>query len=79
MQFDEREALLDRAAKAGVAAEDVDLMRAVFDSYAYVTELIEQKNQTLSRLRTIIFGSRTESRANVLGADKPPGGGTIRA
>jgi transposase len=72
MQIDEREALLDRAAKAGVAAEDVDLMRAVFDSYAYVTELIEQKNQTLSRLRTIIFGSRTESRANVLGPDNAP-------
>lgn len=72
MQFEEREALLDRAAKAGVAAEDVDLMRAVFDSYAYVTELIEQKNQTLSRLRTIIFGSRTESRANVLGPDNAP-------
>lgn len=66
MQPDEREALLARAAEAGIAAQDLERMRAVFESYEYVTELIEQKNQTLGRLRKMIFGSRTESRANVL-------------
>ena len=71
MHHDEREALLTRAAEAGVAAQDLDRIRAVFDSYEYVTELIEQKNQTLGRLRGMIFGSRTESRANVLGRDRP--------
>ena len=71
MHHDEREALLTRAAEAGVAAQDLERIRAVCESYEYVTELIEQKNQTLGRLRGMIFGSRTESRANVLGRDRP--------
>jgi len=70
MKPEEREALLARAREAGVAEQDVDRIRAIFDSYAYVTELIDAKDQTLGRLRTIVFGSRTESRRNVLGRNK---------
>lgn len=70
MNREEREALLTRAAEAGVAAPDVDRIRAIFESYEYVTELIDQKNQTLGRLRDQLYGSRTESRDNVLGRGK---------
>ena len=76
MDVAERETLLTRAAEAGLAAEDVERIRAVFESYAYVSELIDQKNLSLARLRKILFGDRTETSANVLGTtrsgDGPP-------
>ena len=76
MDVAERETLLTRAAEAGLAAEDVERIRAVFESYAYVSELIDQKNLSLARLRQMLFGDRTETSANVLGTarsgDGPP-------
>lgn len=76
MDFAERETLLARAAESGLSAEDVERIREVFESYAYVSELIDQKNLTLARLRKMLFGDRTETSANVLGTpgrgDGPP-------
>ena len=76
MDVAERETLLTRAAEAGLAVEDVERIRAVFESYAYVSELIDQKNLSLARLRKMLFGDRTETSANVLGTarsgDGPP-------
>jgi len=63
----ERETLLTRAAAASLAGEDVARICAVFESYAYVSTLIDQKNLTLPRLRKMLFGDRTETSANVLG------------
>lgn len=70
MDVAERETLLTRAAESGLAAEDVERIRAVFDSYAYVSELIDQKNLSLARLRKMLFGDRTETSANVLGTER---------
>lgn len=67
MDVAERETLLKRAADAGLAVADVERIRAVFDSYAYISELIDQKNLSLARLRKMLFGDSTESSANVLG------------
>jgi hypothetical protein len=76
MDVAERETLLTRAAEAGLAVEDVERIRAVFESYAYVSQLIDQKNLTLARLRKMLFGDHTETSANVLGTarsgDGPP-------
>ncbi len=54
-------------------AEDATLIRRVFESYAYVTELVEDKNTSIRRLRELLFGKPTEKTAAVLGrqADKP--------
>lgn len=70
MDVAERETLLARAAESGLAVADVERIRAVFESYAYVSELLDQKNLSLARLRKMLFGDRTETSANVLGTER---------
>src|SRR5215469_6451696 len=47
--------------------EDAALVRAVFQSYAYVADLVEDKNTSIRRLRQLFFGARTEKTATVVG------------
>jgi transposase len=66
------EEVLGRVEQA-LAPEDIALIRAVFQSYLLVTDLVEDKNTTLRRLRQLLFGAATEKTATVLGqADAPP-------
>jgi transposase len=53
--------------------KDVELIRAVFQSYRYVTDLVEDKNTSLRRLRQLLFGGRTEKTDAVVGqpTDRP--------
>src|SRR6516162_4151083 len=53
-------------------AKDAALIRAVFQSYAYVTDLVEDKNTSIRRLRQLFFGARTEKTRAVVerGADQ---------
>jgi hypothetical protein len=60
------EEVLGRAQQA-LTAEDAALIRAVFESYCYVTDLVEDKNTSLRRLRQLLFGTRTEKTAAVVG------------
>jgi transposase len=46
---------------------DAALVRAVFESYAYVSELVEDKNTSIRRLRQLFFGASTETTAAVVG------------
>jgi transposase len=52
---------------------DVELIRAVFQSYLYVTDLVEDRNTSLRRLRQLLFGARTEKTDAVVGqhTDRP--------
>jgi transposase len=54
--------------------KDSAFIRAVFESYAYVTDLVEDKNTTIRRLRQLFFGTRTEKTRTVVGdtVDPPP-------
>jgi transposase len=60
--------------------KDAALIRAVFQSYLYVTDLVEDKNTSIRRLRQLLFGARTEKTDAVAGprTDRPeatvPGG-----
>jgi transposase len=72
MDVGQREALLRRAEQAGVEPDDLRKIRAVFESYAYMAELIDHKNTTLARLRKLLFGARTERTADVLGRPDAP-------
>ena len=63
---DRLEEVLRRAEQA-LDEKDAELIRAVFDSYAYVTELVEDKNTSIRRLRQLLFGSRTEKTGSVVG------------
>ena len=49
-----------RRVEQALDAKDSALIRAVFQSYAYVTDLVEDKNTSIRRLRQLFFGARTE-------------------
>jgi transposase len=63
-----------RRAEQSLDEKDAALVRAVFESYAYVTELVEDKNTSIRRLRQLLFGSRTEKTEAVVGPknEAPP-------
>ena len=63
-QLDE---LLRRLVEGRLDEQDFDLIRAVFESYVYVTDLVEDKNTSLRRLRKLLFGDRTEKTDAVVG------------
>jgi hypothetical protein len=68
----ELQELLQRVEQA-LDEKDSTLIRAVFQSYLYVTDLVEDRNTSLRRLRQLLFGSTTEKTAAVVGkADTPP-------
>jgi transposase len=56
-----------RRVEQALDEKDTALIRAVFESYAYVTDLVEDKNTTIRRLRQLFFGARTEKTAAVVG------------
>jgi transposase len=56
-----------RRVEQALDAEDAELVRAVFTSYAYVTDLVEDRNTTIRRLRQLFFGARTEKTEAVVG------------
>ena len=56
-----------RRVEQALDAKDAELVRAVFQSYAYVTDLVEDKNTTIHRLRQLIFGARTEKTEAIVG------------
>src|SRR3954454_8370191 len=67
------EEVLHRAEQS-LDEKDAELIRAVFESYAYVTELVEDRNTTIRRLRQLFFGARTEKTEAVVGPkDGMPG------
>src|SRR5205809_898116 len=67
MDVEQEEAILRRAEQAGVPEEDLFKIRAVFESYAYISGLIDRKTMSVDRLRKLLFGSRTEKTADVVG------------
>jgi transposase len=71
MNDQKRQELLRRVEQAGLEEGDLKLIRALFESYAYITELIDDKNASITRLRKLLFGARTEKTAHVIGRDQP--------
>jgi transposase len=66
VDFSQLDELLRRA-EGKLDEQDYDLIRAVFESYAYVTDLVEDKNTSIRRLRQLLFGARTEKTDAVVG------------
>lgn len=56
-----------RRAEQSLDPEDYRLFRAIADSYAYVSDLVEDKNTSIRRLRKLMFGSRSEKTSEVVG------------
>src|SRR5436309_10857772 len=61
------EALLERL-KSSVGEKDYELLERFLASFAYLTELIEDRETTIGRLRKILFGSKSEKSKDVLEA-----------
>jgi transposase len=57
-----------RRAEQSLDEKDSTLIRRVFESYAYVTELIDDKNTSIRHLRQLFFGAQTEKTEAVIGA-----------
>lgn len=57
-----------RRVEPAIDEKDAALIRKVFESYAYVTDLVEDKNTSIRRLRQLFFGARTEKTAAVVGS-----------
>lgn len=70
-----------RRAEKSLDQKDAELIRAVFESYAYVSELVDDKNTSIRRLRQLFFGSRTEKTNSIVGetADSQDGGASGQA
>ncbi len=64
------QAMLERASDA-MTEDDAQLMRRIVDSYSYITDLVEDKNTSLARLRKLFFGSSSEKTDQVV--DDTPG------
>jgi transposase len=62
-----------RRVEAELDREDYDLLKALVESYVYVTRLVEDKSTTIARLRKLLFGSSSEKIRDVL---KATGDGT---
>ena len=56
-----------RRVEQALEAEDAELVRALFASYAYVVDLVEDKNTSIRRLRQLFFGAKTEKTETVVG------------
>lgn len=63
---DRIEELLQRAETKQLRNEDYETIKALIESYAYLTELVEDKGTTIARLRKLLFGSRTEKTRDVI-------------
>jgi len=65
------EELLGRA-EAALGQEDYATLKALVESYAYLAELVGDKNTTIARLRKLLFGAKTEKTATVIGGKTEP-------
>jgi transposase len=60
-------------AEAKLSEKDYAALKAVVDAYAYLTELVDDKNTTIARLRKMLFGEKTEKTATVIGQEPAEG------
>ena len=61
-----------RRVEGALDAKDAELIRRLFASYQYVSELVEDKNTSIRRLRQLFFGKRTEKTATVMNRPAEP-------
>ena len=63
----ELERILEQA-RSALSEEEYQRLKAACDTLVYLTQLVENKNTTIARLRQILFGASTEKTAHVLKA-----------
>lgn len=76
LDIKELEALVERA-RGALSQQEYEKLRAALKTLEYLTELLEDKNTTIGKLRQLLFGTRTEKTRKVLqqaGASEQAGG-----
>lgn len=66
LDMDELKNLLRRA-EAALDEKDYETIEALVESYAYIANLVGDKDITIARLRKMLFGASTEKTAAVIG------------
>ncbi len=56
-----------RRAEQALNEKDATIIRRLFESYFYISDLVEDKKTTIARLRHLFFGQRTEKTKAVSG------------
>jgi len=69
LDMDELKDLLERA-EAALDEKDYETIKAVVESYAYIANLVGEKDITIARLRKMLFGASTEKKATVTGGGR---------
>jgi transposase len=64
--------ILQRLPERGVNAEDCQKLSTLLDAYLYVLALVSGLKMSIKRLRTMLFGAKTETTAQVLATIDPP-------
>jgi transposase len=72
VSMDELESILRRAQTSPLDEKDCAKIKAVFESYLYLTNLVEDKATTIDRLRKILFGSGSEKTRDVINPPPTP-------
>ena len=66
MAMKELESILQRARVSPLDEKDCAKLKAVFESYLHLTDLVEDKQMTIKRLRQMLFGASTEKTSEVI-------------
>ena len=64
LSLDRREELLQRV-EARLPEDDYETIKALLETYVYLTELLKDKGTTIERLRKLVFGAHTEKTRDV--------------
>lgn len=67
IEMDKLDEILRRVDAKELNADDCETIRAMFQSYVCLTELLKDKNTSIARLRKLLFGASTEKIAKLLG------------
>jgi transposase len=72
VRMDEVKEALERARRS-LDEQDHQLLKNLAESYAYLTQLLEDRTTTIDRLRKLVFGASSEKTRDVLGEDRGQG------
>ena len=71
LSMDELASILQRAQTSSLDEKDCAKIKAVFESYLYLTDLLENKATTIDRLRKLLFGPSSEKSRDVIAQTQP--------
>jgi transposase len=72
LRWEELEAIVERAGHAVLSPEEHAKLKAVMETFAFITAELQSKQTSLERLRRLIFGAKTEKTRTIVGEAPAP-------